>query len=231
MFSLLRTIRRTYIPTSVYKKTQDPVVFLEVAGPSVSGRIKIRLYENEHPEASENFRKMCQGFTDASGKKVSYKGVKFTNLMRNFFMETQDISQTAFGGPILHESHDLKFDKAGLVGLSYDVKSGKEESGSGFFITLAPLPNLEKHVIVGEVAEGMDVLQVGDDRGEIMEIKNCGFDGYVKFANAHDDHHDGHHGDHHDEHHDGHHDAHKDGHHDAPQHGHEAKGKEHHGHH
>lgn len=225
---LVRSVRRTFIPTSVYKKTQFPTVFIEVAGPSVSGRVKIKLYENEHPEASENFQKMCEGFTDASGKKVSYKGVKFTNLMRNFFMETEDVKPTIYGKPILHESHDLKFDKAGLVGLSYDVKSGKEESNSGFFITMSPLPSLEKHVIVGEVFEGLDVLQVSDDRGEILEIKNCGFDGYIKSADHHDDHHGVHHGDHHDEHHDGHHDDHHDGPHDGH---HGAKGKDHHGHH
>jgi cyclophilin family peptidyl-prolyl cis-trans isomerase len=175
MKSLIKTLRRSYYPTSVYQITDQPAVFFEVAGESVVGKVKVRLFENLQPEAAENFRKMCEGFVDKSGKKVSYKGVKFVNVMKNFFMETEEVRQTIFGSPILHENYDRKFDRPGLVGLSYDVKGGKEESTSGFFISLKELPNLTNHVVIGEVYEGLDVLQTGDDRQELLEIKNCGF--------------------------------------------------------
>lgn len=186
MRSLLKTLRRGFYPTSVYAKTAQPTVFMEVAGETVHGKLKIRVFENLQPEASENFVKMCQGFKDASGKDAGYKGVKFVNVMRDHFMETESVDTTVFGHPILHENYDMKFSRPGLVGLSYDVDGGKEESNSGFFITLAELPFLSNHVVIGEVVEGLDVLQEADKRQELIQIKDTGFLGVHV---PHDDHH------------------------------------------
>lgn len=191
MRSLVNSLRRTYIPTSVYKKTASPVVYLDLQGRNVAGKVKVKLFNAQVPEAAENFQKMCEGFTDKSGKKVSFKGVKFTNHMKRFFMETEPVEKTVFGEPYLNESYETKFDRAGLIGLSSDVKSGKEESTSGFFVTLNDMPNLGRFVAVGEVVEGLEVFQKSDQEADLLTIKDCGFVEMVDEA-AHGDHGHGH---------------------------------------
>ena len=50
-----------------------------------------------------------------------------------------------------------KHDRAGLVGCA---NSGKNTNSSGFYVTLAPSPQCDgKHVVFGEVTEGLDVLE------------------------------------------------------------------------
>lgn len=193
MNTLFKTIRRTYIPTSVYKMNSASAVYFELQGQTVAGKVRIKLYDHEQPEGSENFRKVCEGFTGKDGKKLTYKGVRFTNQMKDFFMETEDLPQTVFGEPIPNESYQRKFDRAGLVGLSSDIRSGREESGSGFFITLRDMPNLSKHVVIGEVIEGLELLKLSDKKGEQLAIKDCGYEGDIgaKEPHGHDDH--GHH--------------------------------------
>jgi len=186
MKSLFVFLRRNYVPTSVYKRREFASVFLDLEGPSVKGQVRVKLFDNYHPEATENFRKMCEGFVDSKGQLHSFKGKRFLNSMKGYFMETEEFKETIYGGGILNETYEVKFDRAGLVGLSSDVETGKEESGSGFFITLRDMPNLDKHVAIGEIIEGWDVIQESDRKGERLVIRDCGFGGLI--ARGHEDH-------------------------------------------
>lgn len=186
MKKLFKSLQRSYVPTSVYKKKDFSSVFLDIESPVTKGRVVIKLFEDEHPEATENFLKMCQGFENKNGKKVSFQGKKFVNHMPGYFLETEEIKETVFGAPILNENYNVQFDRPGLVGLSSDTGNFMEESTSGFFITLRDMPNLDKHVAIGEVIEGLDVFNKINENIDGLVIKNCGFAGIVK---AHEENH------------------------------------------
>ena len=63
-----------------------------------------------------------------------------------------------FGGKFGDEINDeLRHTGAGILSMA---NSGKNTNGSQFFITLAPLPNLDGlHTIFGRVKSGMKVVQ------------------------------------------------------------------------
>ena len=55
------------------------------------------------------------------------------------------------------ENSSLLDTKAGLLSMA---NSGKDSNGSQFFITFRATPHLnDKHVVFGEVIEGLDVLK------------------------------------------------------------------------
>ena len=64
-----------------------------------------------------------------------------------------------FGGTFKDEAKGLKkkFDRPGLLAMA---NGGKNSNTSQFFISTAELPELEgKHVVFGEVVEGLDVVE------------------------------------------------------------------------
>ncbi len=176
---LTRGIQRHYLETSAYKKKKLPCVFLDLASGSETSRLRIKLYEDIHPEASENFKQICQGHKLPSGQKLTFAGKKFVNSLRNYFVETERIDETIQGGPIANESYNVEFDRPGIVGLSQHQAPGDEVSGSGFFITLHKMPNLQQYVAVGEVIEGLDFVRKCNLAEEPLEIKSCGLEGDV----------------------------------------------------
>ena len=89
-----------------------------------------------------------------------YDGVTFHRVLPGFVAQTGDPTGTGFGGPgyaFADEiSPDLKFDKPGMVGMA---NAGPGSNGSQFYITLAPVPQLDgKYPIFGQVVSGLDVV-------------------------------------------------------------------------
>lgn len=89
-----------------------------------------------------------------------YDGVTFHRVIPGFVAQGGDPTGTGFGGPgyaySIEVSPDLTFDSPGLLAMA---NSGPEANGSQFFITLAPLPDLDGgYTIFGQVIAGMDIV-------------------------------------------------------------------------
>lgn len=144
------------------------------------GRITIGLY-NDVPKTASNFYAFCTGF---NGK--SYKNIPFHRVIPEFMLQGGDIinqngtgSTSIFGGKFPDENFKYKHTREGLLSMA---NSGKNTNGSQFFITTVPCPWLDgKHVVFGEVVNGMDVVKkiekFGTDSGRTKAkiiISDCG---------------------------------------------------------
>jgi cyclophilin family peptidyl-prolyl cis-trans isomerase/protein-disulfide isomerase/predicted small secreted protein len=118
------------------------------------GDIVMELYPKVAPQAVNSFVVLArEGF---------YDGVTFHRVLADFVAQTGDPSNTGMGGSGYEYreevSPDLKFDQEGMVGIAKSTQVGS--SGSQFFITYAPLPDLDGgYTIIGKVISGMDVVK------------------------------------------------------------------------
>jgi cyclophilin family peptidyl-prolyl cis-trans isomerase/protein-disulfide isomerase len=116
------------------------------------GDIVIDLYADKAPIAVNSFIHLAQ-----SGW---YDNTPFYKVIPGFITGGGDPSGTGLGGPGYGFTDEvdpaLRFDKPGVVALDH-LPNGL--NGSVFFITYAPLPDLDgSFTIFGQVVEGMDVL-------------------------------------------------------------------------
>ncbi|KAA6395846.1 MAG: putative Peptidyl-prolyl cis-trans isomerase G [Streblomastix strix] len=147
---------------------QHTLVYLDIAiGGLNSGRIKIQLFSDVVPKTCENFRCLCtgeRGIGLQTKKPLHYKNTIFHRVIRGFMMQGGDFSQfngrggeSIYGGKFIDESFKIRHDKAGLLSMA---NSGKNTNGSQFFITFKSCPHLDgKHVVFGQVIDGMDVVR------------------------------------------------------------------------
>lgn len=145
------------------------VVFLDLSiGGREVGRVKIRLFSEQVPRTAENFRQLCTGEFRRGGVPVGYKGATFHRIIRGFMIQGGDIvrrdgtgTTSIYGDRFEDESLAGCFDSAGLVAMA---NSGPNTNGCQFFITCAPCDFLNgKHVIVGQVVEGMQVVRLAEE--------------------------------------------------------------------
>jgi len=151
-------------------KTKRQTVFLDISiADEPIGRIVIELFNDIVPKTAANFYHLCCGdkgncSTDAS-KLLCYKGCKFHRIIKNFMIQSGDITKgNGIGGESIYgpyfddESFQLKHDKAGLCSMA---NSGANRNSSQFFITCSPQKHLDgKHVVFGHVIKGMNVVNV-----------------------------------------------------------------------
>eukprot|EP00668_Euglena_longa_P015270 GGOE01019328.1.p2 GENE.GGOE01019328.1~~GGOE01019328.1.p2 ORF type:complete len:182 (-),score=56.63 GGOE01019328.1:245-790(-) len=168
----------------------NPHVFFDIAiDGRLVGRLVIELFMEACPRTVENFRALCTGEKGAiHGRPICYKGTPFHYIVPDLVCQGGDfMNHDGSAGCSIYGDFFEDETYAGRAGSHFGfgcvsmAKQGRL-NGSQFFFCLQPLPHLDgKHVVVGRVIRGLEVLKqmgaAGTPSGvpsKVVVIAQCG---------------------------------------------------------
>merc|ERR1712051_381589 len=160
-------------------------------GGAPAGRIEMELFDKDVPKTAENFRCLCTGEKGKgrSGKPLHFKGSTFHRVIPGFMCQGGDFTrgngtggESIYGEKFRDESFSGKAGRHTGMGCLSMANAGPNTNGSQFFVCTGSTPHLDgKHVVFGQVKEGMEVIraieQVGSGNGKTSKpvvITACG---------------------------------------------------------
>eukprot|EP00468_Gymnochlora_sp_CCMP2014_P011463 CAMPEP_0167748468 /NCGR_PEP_ID=MMETSP0110_2-20121227/4854_1 /TAXON_ID=629695 /ORGANISM="Gymnochlora sp., Strain CCMP2014" /LENGTH=294 /DNA_ID=CAMNT_0007633485 /DNA_START=81 /DNA_END=965 /DNA_ORIENTATION=- len=151
----------------------NPLVWflVRIGKRTIPQKLVFELFADVVPRSAENFRALCTGFKGEGGKKLTYKGSQFHQVVPGCMVKGGDITlgngmggYSIYGPTFYNENFQLSHTRKYLLSLTNI--GGPDTTSSQFFILTNPAPWLDgKHVVIGKVISGQEIIDAIEAEG------------------------------------------------------------------